>query len=203
LAYLTEGHRRVTLRFVKRIRGPRLSPGTAIGIAALIVALGGAAFAAIPDSDGTVHACYHKTSGVLRVVEPDEGCRSSERSLTLAGSPSDRGNAASGSLKLAAGQSGVLLELGPFTFSAYCEPFGQVTRITLKSSEDNSLFGTDAAPVPAGQEREALADSSGTASGAQARWSAVTPSGVFGAGDLQWRRNVLGADCLFSANGIA
>lgn len=185
---------------MRRIPKHRPTPATAIAIAALVVALGGAAFAAIPDSDGTVHACYQKNTGDLRVVESGESCRNSERSLTLAGSVPGGGRTGSESLKLAAGQSGVLLELGPFTLTAYCEPSGQVTRVTLRSSEDNSLIGFGGGPVAAGEERNILAES--TASGAQGRWSAVTPSGVFGAGDVQWRRNAFGADCLFTANGI-
>jgi hypothetical protein len=54
----------------------------AIGIAALLVVLGGVAFAAIPDSDGTIHACYQKRNGDLRVVESSDDCRRS-RELSL------------------------------------------------------------------------------------------------------------------------
>src|SRR6187401_3061816 len=59
----------------------RPSPGTALGLAALIVALGGVAFAAIPDSNGTIHACYQAQNGDLRVVDGSGDCRKSERSL--------------------------------------------------------------------------------------------------------------------------
>jgi hypothetical protein len=65
------------------IRRFRLTPATAIALAALIVALGGAAFAAIPDSDGTVHTCYQSQNGNLRVVESAQECRSGERPLAL------------------------------------------------------------------------------------------------------------------------
>jgi hypothetical protein len=64
------------------IRRHRPSPGMAIGIAALLVVLGGVAFAAIPDSDGTIHACYQKRNGNLRVVESSDDCRRS-RELSL------------------------------------------------------------------------------------------------------------------------
>ena len=40
------------------IRKHRPSPATGIALAALIVALGGVAFAAIPDSNGTIHGCF-------------------------------------------------------------------------------------------------------------------------------------------------
>lgn len=64
---------------MNKIRRP--SPGTALAVAALVIALGGAAFAAIPDSNGTIHGCYQKNSGALRVVDSASGCRSSEVTL--------------------------------------------------------------------------------------------------------------------------
>jgi hypothetical protein len=63
-------------------RRHRPSPGTAFGFAALVIALGGVAFAAIPDSNGTIHACYQKNSGNLRVVDSSHDCRPSERALS-------------------------------------------------------------------------------------------------------------------------
>jgi len=47
------------------IRGRRPSAGTIFGLAALAVAVGGVAYAAIPDSGGTIHACYQKSNGGL------------------------------------------------------------------------------------------------------------------------------------------
>jgi hypothetical protein len=64
-------------RFFER----RPSPATAIAIAALVVALGGAAFAAIPDGSGKIHGCYAKGNGNLRVVESSSDCRASERAI--------------------------------------------------------------------------------------------------------------------------
>jgi hypothetical protein len=63
---------------MKWIRRHRPSPGTAFGALALMVALGGVAFAAIPDSTGTIHACYQKNNGNLRVVESAGACRNGE-----------------------------------------------------------------------------------------------------------------------------
>ena len=60
---------------MKWVREHRPSPAIAIALAALVVALGGAAFAAIPDSNGVIHACYQKRSGELRVVEDSQDCR--------------------------------------------------------------------------------------------------------------------------------
>jgi hypothetical protein len=72
-----EGKRGIT----KRILRHRPSPATVIALAALVVAAAGVAYAAIPDSTGTIHACYQKRSGDLRVVESADDCRSRERAL--------------------------------------------------------------------------------------------------------------------------
>jgi Collagen triple helix repeat (20 copies) len=41
--------------------------------AAVLVAGGGIATAAIPDSDGVIHACYDAISGQVRIVDPETG----------------------------------------------------------------------------------------------------------------------------------
>jgi hypothetical protein len=66
------------------IRTHRPSPATAIALAALVVALGGAAFAAIPDSNGTIHACAQRTTGKLRVVNQAGDCRNNETPIAWA-----------------------------------------------------------------------------------------------------------------------
>jgi hypothetical protein len=69
---------------MKLIGRHRPTPAMGIALAALVVALGGVAFATIPDSNGTVHACYQKRSGDLRVVESSDECRPSrERAVDL------------------------------------------------------------------------------------------------------------------------
>jgi hypothetical protein len=67
-----------------RIRRP--SPGTVLGAAALIISLTGVASAAIPDSEGTVTACYNLRTGALRVVDAEAGrsCLAFETQLLLA-----------------------------------------------------------------------------------------------------------------------
>lgn len=44
----------------------------------------GIAFAAIPGSDGTISACFKKTTKILRVINAEDGqkCRSDERPLS-------------------------------------------------------------------------------------------------------------------------
>jgi len=55
-----------------------------IGLAAVIVGAAGlatAAYAAIPDSQGVIHACYNTNNGAVRVVGSG-GCRNDEAPLT-------------------------------------------------------------------------------------------------------------------------
>ena len=59
----------------------RPSPAMAVALAALVVAVGGVAFATIPDSTGTFHGCVGKASGQLRVVESSGDCRPNERAV--------------------------------------------------------------------------------------------------------------------------
>jgi hypothetical protein len=58
----------------------RPSPALIVATAALAVALGGVAYATIPDSGGVIHGCYQKTVGSLRVIDPSTGgqCSSAE-----------------------------------------------------------------------------------------------------------------------------
>lgn len=57
----------------------RLSPSLAVSVVALFVALGGAAWAAIPDAGGVIHGCYQKEQGQLRVIDTDQNYRHSSR----------------------------------------------------------------------------------------------------------------------------
>lgn len=109
------------------IRRHRPSPGTAFGLAALVIALGGAAFAAIPSSDGTISACYHKSNGNVRLVESAGDCRSSESAVSWnqrgpAGPPGE-GNAEVVALErtfIADGETKVLFKRGSLTLTARC-----------------------------------------------------------------------------------
>lgn len=63
--------------------------------ATTLIAAGGAAVAAIPDSGGVIHGCYSKGLGSLRVIDTAKtsGCRPSETALTwnLQGPKGDTG----------------------------------------------------------------------------------------------------------------
>jgi hypothetical protein len=74
----------------RRIRKP--TPGAVIGLVALVAALAGGAYAAIPGDDGTIHACYATKNGLLlgiphskgdlRAVDAAEDCRSYEKAVS-------------------------------------------------------------------------------------------------------------------------
>jgi Lamin Tail Domain/Collagen triple helix repeat (20 copies) len=52
-----------------------------VALAIAAVAVAGAAFAAIPDGNGVIHACRKLDGGALRAVAKASACRSGERSL--------------------------------------------------------------------------------------------------------------------------
>jgi hypothetical protein len=54
-----------------------------VAVAVLFAVAGGIAYATIPGSDGTIHGCYQKNNGQLRVVDPSLGgsCGPSEAPL--------------------------------------------------------------------------------------------------------------------------
>ena len=130
---------------VKRNRHRRPSPGTAFGFAALMIALGGAAFAAIPDSGGMIHGCYLKNNGNLRVVDAAGDCKPSERPVSWrAGAPAGSGivaratstaPASSNSPQFPSPSFEDLVEAGaeiPLTGGAW----------TQRPDETNTFFGT-------------------------------------------------------------
>ncbi len=80
------------------MRPHRPSPALAVAFLALIVALSGVAFAAVPARDGDVHFCYAKRTGALEVVDTQNDrfrCDRNWRGFTLSRSSltSDDGNA--------------------------------------------------------------------------------------------------------------
>lgn len=70
----------------KRLHRP--SAGSALGLLALVLVLGGVAFAAIPAANGTIKGCYAKNNGLLyskgdvRLVDENEACRNYETGIT-------------------------------------------------------------------------------------------------------------------------
>ena len=62
----------------RHVTGPRL-----FVLALLVLAAAGIAYATIPDASGTIHACYSKSGGTLRVIDASvTACKSGETSLS-------------------------------------------------------------------------------------------------------------------------
>lgn len=66
---------------MSRIRRP--SPALVVATAALVVALGGVTYAAIPGPDGTIHSCIDGR-GTMRVIDSDASCNQGETALNFA-----------------------------------------------------------------------------------------------------------------------
>jgi hypothetical protein len=69
-------------KFGARLGG--VSPSMAVALVALVVAIGGVAYASIPGPDGAIHGCYDNSTGALRVIDPDAGrtCSGVETALS-------------------------------------------------------------------------------------------------------------------------
>jgi len=73
----------------------RPSPALIISLMALVLATGGFAAAAIPDSSGVVHGCYKKKKGTLRLVSGSK-CKKSEKSISWNQKGANGANGAAG-----------------------------------------------------------------------------------------------------------
>ena len=129
-----------------------------MGAAALIIALGGAAAAAIPDSGATLHGCSHRTTGSLRLVESAGECRSNERAVDWA--RDGGGGADVRSLErvtIGDGETRLLFEEAPFTITVNCEVDVPVLGTTVKDVAQILLTTSeeDTAPdFPVGQPQQ-------------------------------------------------
>src|SRR4051794_22455849 len=48
----------------------------------ILVAVGGAAYASVPDAAGVIHGCYSKTSGSVRIIDSStQACSTTENGL--------------------------------------------------------------------------------------------------------------------------
>jgi hypothetical protein len=65
---------------MSKLRRP--SPSLVVATAALVVALAGVTYAAIPGPDGAVHSCYD-SRGALRVIDSAAACDKSETALNF------------------------------------------------------------------------------------------------------------------------
>jgi hypothetical protein len=80
-----------------------------VALAALFIAVGGFAFAAIPGPDGVIHACYKKRGGGLSVVAGGKKCPRGTRALSWnqLGPTGPKGPKGANGTKGANGQAGV------------------------------------------------------------------------------------------------
>lgn len=116
-----------------RLRAP--SPSMAVAITALIVALGGTAYATIPAGDGTINGCYQKQDGQLRVVDTAADCRARE-------------------VPIAWSQRGPKGDPGPQGETGPAGPQGPPGVTEVTSSELSTItFRSDAAEIPASNRR--------------------------------------------------
>ena len=67
--------------WITRLTRGGVNIGAAFGLATLLVA--GLAWATIPDAGGTIHACYSRSGGALRVIDASvTNCKQGETSLS-------------------------------------------------------------------------------------------------------------------------
>jgi hypothetical protein len=196
---------------MKRILRHRPSPGAVLGLAALVVAIGGAAFAAIPDSSGVIHGCYGKSNGSLRVVGSASDCRNNETAIEWnqqgppgatgpQGPPGPGGSRdESATAKLSIGEQQDLLSLGPFSFRAECRtsPFSDSGWVLLfaETTEEGSwtnggfgVFGPGDSLAVRGENVRGNFSSNTIV--------VTAPSGATVQGIVSYGSGILGYDCL-------
>src|SRR5262245_50368822 len=97
-----------------------------ISVLALVIAVGGGAFAiaAIPAKDGTIHACYSKGSAALSVVGGNR-CRPAEQPLRFnqRGAPGPAGQAGAQGLAGAPGSPAASMVIGNTDLPLTTAPF--------------------------------------------------------------------------------
>jgi hypothetical protein len=102
---------------MRRILSHRPSPALALSTVALVAALGGVAWAAIPGPSGIIHGCYNKHGGQLRVINLATGgrCRHKEAALSWSetGPPGPRGGGGPKGATGKTGKTGVTGAQGP------------------------------------------------------------------------------------------
>ena len=76
---------------------------TVIGAALVLMAAGAVAYAQIPSADGTISACYTKSTGTIRIVNTGVACKKGETSLAW----NQHGNPGTNGTKCTNGTSGV------------------------------------------------------------------------------------------------
>lgn len=191
---------------MKWILRKRPAPGTVLGLAALVVAIGGAAFAAIPDSSGTIHGCYDRR-GDLRVVESAADCRRRETAIewNQQGPPGPPGAGAvqTALVRLSVGETKPILRHAPFTLTAECGTVdASGTRVNVHvRSDEAGWIRRQGAPLPADTDFDLFPDLVSK----QEDWHAggdvnlIAPSGAHVTTVTSEGVNTLGSDCAVAA----
>ena len=113
------------------------------------VALAGTAYAAIPGGDGTIHGCYAKSGGTLRVIDASGNtCKSGETALdwNQQGVPGPQGPTGAKGDTGPTGAQGPQGEPGPAGVSGY----EQIT-VDRQTDPDVSIFTSATATCPTGK----------------------------------------------------
>ena len=119
----------------------------AIAAAAVAVIAGSAAYAAIPDGNGVIHACYWKsTTGQLRIIDPSQGqkCNSNENALDWSqqgppGAPGPKGDRGDPGQQGPAGISGYEVVPHPFPIPWKMPPGSTSTIPTLCNAGETAI----------------------------------------------------------------
>ncbi len=125
---------------MRRSRAHLPSPALVLASVALAVALGGAAWAAIPTAEGVIHGCYNKRSGQLRVINTAAHARCGRKEAELNweefGPPGPRGG---GGARGATGPAGPTGPQGPSNAYAASQSGSLALSGTAKSVLSSSL----------------------------------------------------------------
>jgi hypothetical protein len=136
-------------------------------VAAALAAVGGVAYASIPDSSGVIHACYLRSGGSLRVVDASvTGCKSTETALNWnqQGPPGPAGPAGPAGPTGATGATGATGPAGP------AGPAGT-------SGAAHGYFGTDSNSLGPGQTQD-IVTVSNLPTGTYLVWADIEVDGI-------------------------
>jgi hypothetical protein len=130
---------------IRRIHIHRPSPALALCTLALLAALGGVAWAAIPGPDAIIHGCYARRGGQLRVIDTakHERCRRREAELNWSetGPPGPRGGGGARGARGLTGARGATGATGPTGPAGPVGPQGPGNAYAASETSAFSLAG--------------------------------------------------------------